>query len=343
MNNPYLTIVVSTRNDNHGGDLLQRTQTFLSGLLIQCNKYKINTELIIVEWNPPKDKPLLKEVLVFKKNDYLNLRYIVFPRELHSKFKYQDTIPLYQMIAKNIGIRRAKGEFVLCTNIDILFSNELFQVLSKRELEKNTFYRSNRCDIPKEVMDIENFENQLKYAKKNILVRHGKDPQHVNITTHLPSWTYYFDSIAKTADFLSNSIKKVIWNKNVQELNRLDFMACGDFTLMSKEDWLKIQGYVELDLYSLHVDSMALISAKSAGLEQVVFKRNECTYHIFHNDGWTGFSKPTDMIKFLVKRPSIDWYSVGSVGEYLIQNKCNWDINSDDWGYVNEVFDEYFY
>ena len=29
------------------------------------------------------------------------------------------------MIAKNVGIRRARGEFVLATNIDILFSSEL--------------------------------------------------------------------------------------------------------------------------------------------------------------------------------------------------------------------------
>jgi hypothetical protein len=36
---PYLSIVVTTRNDNHGGDLLLRTQTFVKGLIHQCNKF----------------------------------------------------------------------------------------------------------------------------------------------------------------------------------------------------------------------------------------------------------------------------------------------------------------
>jgi len=34
------------------------------------------------------------------------------------------------MIAKNVGIRRARGRFVLSTNIDILLSNELVDYIA---------------------------------------------------------------------------------------------------------------------------------------------------------------------------------------------------------------------
>jgi len=40
-----------------------------------------------------------------------------------------DKLPLFQMIAKNVGIRRARGRFVLVTNIDILFSDAVIQFM----------------------------------------------------------------------------------------------------------------------------------------------------------------------------------------------------------------------
>jgi len=43
---------------------------------------------------------------------------------------------LYQMIAKNAGIRRARGEYVLATNIDILFSSELACFFAARRLQR---------------------------------------------------------------------------------------------------------------------------------------------------------------------------------------------------------------
>ena len=41
--------------------------------------------------------------------------------QLHRRYGHAAALPLYQMIAKNVGIRRARGEFILATNIDILF------------------------------------------------------------------------------------------------------------------------------------------------------------------------------------------------------------------------------
>ena len=63
-----LSIVVASRNDNHGGDMTRRMRIFVKGLIDQCNKFKLRAELIIVEWNPPSDKPLLHEE-VYPKED----------------------------------------------------------------------------------------------------------------------------------------------------------------------------------------------------------------------------------------------------------------------------------
>lgn len=133
----YLSIVATTRNDNHGGDLLRRTSAFVNSVFEQSKKWNVSVELIIVEWNPPKDKPLLKEVLPKPSGDVpVSLKYVIVPNEVHNNYNNAETIPLYQMIAKNVGIRRAEGKFILCTNIDILFSDSIFAFLQKELYKK---------------------------------------------------------------------------------------------------------------------------------------------------------------------------------------------------------------
>lgn len=150
--NPYISIIVSSRNDNHGGDMDKRQRIFIRGLIDQANRYKLPIELVVVEWNPPQGKPYLHEILPKPvEGDFLSLRYIVVPGEIHQQYRFAHTMPLYQMIAKNVGIRRASADFILCSNVDLLFSNELMELLAAKNLAKNFFYRANRSDIPEQI------------------------------------------------------------------------------------------------------------------------------------------------------------------------------------------------
>lgn len=335
--NPYISFIVTSRNDNHGDDLLKRTTTFVNGLISQSTKYNLNAELIIVEWNPPSNKPLLKDVLPSPPRGCpLIIRYIIVPNELHQTYRFHDNIPLYQMIAKNVGIRRAKGDWLLCTNIDLLFSNECIEFFTSHSLEKNHYYRCCRKDVPKQVMDFTTIDEQLKFASENISSIHGSTSNYKFINMPIPRIFYFFPRVMKLIDLFFKTV-----NKGKFHFYSLDFDACGDFTLMHKDDWHKIDGYVELDLYSIHVDSMALVSAKSLGIEQVCLSKEICTYHIYHNDGWSGFNDPVDLIRFLVKRPGLDWFTVGEAGKKLIEQGKNWDLNSPTWGFYKNKFEEY--
>src|SRR5205823_4354337 len=62
---PYLSVVTTARNDNHGGDLLYRIGVFVNGLVAQCDRHRIQAELVIVEWNPPTDRPRLADALAW--------------------------------------------------------------------------------------------------------------------------------------------------------------------------------------------------------------------------------------------------------------------------------------
>lgn len=336
----YLSIVATTRNDNHGGDLLRRTQAFVNSVYVQAKKFNLPVELIIVEWNPPADKPLLKEVLAPPTEGVpVTLRYIIVPQEIHNTYRFSDSLPLYQMIAKNVGIRRAKGEFILSTNIDVLFSDLCFETLAQRALQKGAFYRANRCDVPKEVMERETHAEQLIYSRKNILRRLGNAPGHEALSG--PKILFQYPKIASVL----NRLLVWVWQKSHPgEFAHfvIDFMACGDFTLMSREDWMDIDGYVELDMYSIHIDSMGLWSACAKGKKQIIFPYEACIYHIDHENGWES-DDVIKTIKFLSDKPSLDYSIVHRAGMKMVANGTNWDLNKPDWGWADKKFDEYVF
>ena len=167
---PYISVVVTARNDDHGGNLLQRMQIFVGGWIAQSRRHNLPSELIIVEWNPPPDRPRLAEALTW--HDDLGpcqVRFIEVPSELHNRYTHAGALPLYQMIAKNVGIRRARGEFVLATNIDILFSDELVSFLATRALDPGRMYRVNRYDAMADVPQQATLDEQLEYCRTHLL------------------------------------------------------------------------------------------------------------------------------------------------------------------------------
>jgi hypothetical protein len=166
---PYLSIVVPSRNDNHGGDLLKRMQIFVTALLEQCRRHQIPSELIIVEWNPPADRPPLVEALRWPDEPGpCAVRFIEVPSAIHRRYRHADGLPLYQMIAKNVGIRRARGRFVLATNIDILFSDELMQFIAGQHLTPGRMYRIDRYDVMADVPDAPVAE-QLAWCESHLI------------------------------------------------------------------------------------------------------------------------------------------------------------------------------
>jgi hypothetical protein len=167
---PYLSIVVTSRNDDHGQSLLRRMQTFVNALIGQCKRHGLQAELIIVEWNPPQERPRFIEALRWpEKTDPCQVRIIEVPPELHRRLRHSENLPLFQMIAKNVGIRRARGRFILATNIDILLSDELVRALARGELRNGRMYRIDRHDVMTDVPVFADVNEQLRYCETHLL------------------------------------------------------------------------------------------------------------------------------------------------------------------------------
>ncbi|MCU1334850.1 MAG: hypothetical protein JWO19_431 [Bryobacterales bacterium] len=170
MPEPYFSLVVAARNDDHGGNLLGRMQIFVDGWLAQARRHQIPSELIIVEWNPPGDRPPLAEALLWPTDaGPCEVRFITVPPEIHNRYQHGANLALYQMIAKNVGIRRARGRFILATNIDILFSDELAAFLGTQQLRTDRMYRIDRHDAMSDVPAGAPLEEQLAYCRSHLI------------------------------------------------------------------------------------------------------------------------------------------------------------------------------
>jgi hypothetical protein len=58
---PYISLVITARNDNHGEDMVRRMQAFFDSWIAQARRYGLDSEIVVVEWNPPAGRGKLKD------------------------------------------------------------------------------------------------------------------------------------------------------------------------------------------------------------------------------------------------------------------------------------------
>lgn len=146
---PYLSIILTGRNDDFGGDFnvrLFRALAFNHDALATAG---VSHEFVFVEWRPVPDKPYLATVLQRQFPSLAGgalVSYVVDVR-YHEAYSLNPKLQFQEFIAKNVGIRHARGRFTLTTNTDIYFGRELISRLARREFEPEVLYRTERIDL----------------------------------------------------------------------------------------------------------------------------------------------------------------------------------------------------
>jgi glycosyltransferase involved in cell wall biosynthesis/MoaA/NifB/PqqE/SkfB family radical SAM enzyme/predicted O-methyltransferase YrrM len=319
---PYLSVVATSRNDDHGGNLVLRMQLFVQCLMAQAKRHRLKTELILVEWNPPADRPRLREALRFDAHHpFCSVRIVEVPAAIHARYRHAQALPVYQMIAKNVGIRRARGRFVLATNVDIVFSDPLFARLAKQDLQSGRCYRSIRHDVDNALTSGMPVEAVLDYCQSH-LIRVNQRECSLNVR---------------------DGSRHVVYRPGVSEAQlghpKLFTNGCGDFTLLAQEDWSRLRGYAELDMFSFHLDSLFLHCAYYAGIAEHVFPDDHVHYHIEHQEGWTPEIHRDRTLDARLDKGQIDRLDNASLrrlldrmrneGKPLIFNDANWGLAND--------------
>ena len=319
-----MSIVVTARNDGYGGDFLHRMQAFLNVLTDLCSKQERCWELIIVEWNPPADRASLADALDWPRDvDPDAIRVFRVPSGIHNRFPNSDKMPLFEYIAKNVGIRRARGRFVLVTNPDIIFSEEIIKYLFTGRLREGRFYRVNRFNVDEEIPLCASVEGQLVLCEKNSKTVHTRFGQ-VSADQSMRE---------RIALELRSRKRRISTRDNdeftyLRDVRRLHLDAPGDFFLMAKAKWDDLRGYPEFASHA-HVDAYICVMAASLGLRQVILSDTKKIFHQEHDRSAHATRPSTDLELFRMR------------GVAMLLSESPAIFNDEDWGLAAEPLETF--
>ena len=260
----HLSLVAAVNNRGYGGDFIGRTQAFLDNLFKLSATVGLDADITFVEWNPPSDKPRVSEALNWQSKT-LPVKFIEVPEAVHNTVPNPRNTTFWEMWAKNIGIRRATGDYVLSANPDNIYSEELIARL--KNLESGVFYRTDSHDT------VGGKVFQIHRAIESLV--HYDDGWRPNGS---PGF------VKPEAD------GKFPYPPPIGRIEPLHFNKSGDFFLMAREQWHEMHGHPETD-YTVTTDGETVYLAAAHGWRQVVLP--EPTYHLHHDrderycPGWT--------------------------------------------------------
>jgi hypothetical protein len=326
---PRLSVVFAVHDPEYGGGLLARTQKHLDAFIELSNHYRLRAEIIIVEWNPRPDRLPFRELLRWPDQlGSLRLRFLEVPAAVHRSMPNADRMPMFEYIAKNAGLRRARGQFLLATNPDLFYAPALVRWLSQAPLSRRTFYRVDRRDLSDDIPGHLALHDQVRFCRAHVAEVHAlfgsyapRGPHHGtrpdNHRRRLLQRAYERHQ-HETGDELD--LAALPDARLVLPADGLHRNAAGDFFLMERSCWRRLRGYPEIHTHA-HVDAILCWVASSAGLEQCVLPARCHLYHqVHHRASHQQFSE-TDW------RP---WYEryvrARQQGRRLAINGSNWGL-----------------
>jgi hypothetical protein len=147
---PALTIVLTGRNDGYGGgDFTARFFRTLRFNHDHLREAGVSHEIVLVEWAPPSDRPHLIDLLAEALPDvaaHAVRSYLVDP-SYHEACTLNPRLAYLEYMAKNVGIRRARGAMVLATNTDIYLGRGIVMAMAGGTLGAGALYRAPRVDV----------------------------------------------------------------------------------------------------------------------------------------------------------------------------------------------------
>lgn len=336
---PYLSVVGWARNDGYTPGYVERTLRSIRFLMGQLNRYKVPSELVIVEWNPPPNRPLISEMLndALEDGGHVTVRVVIVDSRYHEALVGSQVKGMHVLNATNVGLRRARGRFLVPKASDTFLTDSVIERISRQQLNEDEIYRVDRYDVEVDLSELSGASDAelLAHLESNIVHRHERIVQ--------PSE----------------------WGMRDLHTN-----ACGDFTLMAAERWHDIRGLQnDPTVLCLDADSIALHAAASYGAREVCWPDDCRVYKPLHGnvfahritEEWKGWQRRLDdfvtnrfspnvrlgvriLFDFPRRRvrgidgivgPSIERNFVNKARRYA-RNDTSLVTNTEDWGLAHE-------
>lgn len=244
-----LTAIICSRNDNYGGNLIERSTFCLNSMVDTFD------EVWYIDWNSEKQSLIYEIWPNLLKTG--KLKHVVIPPDVAQIMTNYDphAQKCCEVLARNIGLRRADGDWLISTNIDIIAPKR--DVLNEKisHLNDKTFYTVSRRSVLveeilpigyKNIQQVRNFVYDAHPDERHLLekTQHGDDYSIIN--------------------------------------------CCGDFQMASKNIWETVRGFEEYLIYPLYADTNIQKKAvmHGFGLEALF---DIPFYHIHHPVNAGGF------------------------------------------------------
>jgi hypothetical protein len=336
---PRISIVVPMRDPDYGDGLLRRAEIFFRALITLARPRGLSCEIVVVEWNPVPDAPRFRDLLSWPKSlGNVTVRFVEVPAAVHEQLPSAGQIPFMNTRARNVGIRRARGSYILVTGADVVPNGALMDVLASGQLSDRAFYRIDRRDLTHDIpagwptscqlalcscqdVIVHAYYGSIRErwpwhpsARRRSRKRHDEILQEYQKHLNAPTYTgqpnaFGDDRLIIPADGLHRN-------------------ASGEFFLMHRDRWHELRGYTELSTRG-HGDSLMCWTAASGGLEQVILQPPARLFHQPHGRSAAGTWPATDW------RPWYERYlECRRSGEALISN-------GDDWGLRDHALPEW--
>jgi len=146
---PLISLVLTGRNDAYGGDFNTRFFRTLQFNIAQLSARRIPFEIVFVEWAPPADRPWLYTQAIAAVPALAAGRcawYVVDP-QYQRALSLNPRLEYLEFLAKNVGVRRASGRFVLTSNCDVYLGREVLDAFERDTLQPGVLYRAARQDL----------------------------------------------------------------------------------------------------------------------------------------------------------------------------------------------------
>lgn len=281
---PYLSVVIAARNDNYGGDFDTRLNQSLNWYCLHFEKLSISAEIVIVDYNPiAGDTSLLERIKIMAPHKNISIRIITVPAEVHALYNNADIrmpLPFYEFPAKNIGIRRAKGQYILSTNADVILHPSHFGFIARQKLKAEKFYRVDRADFLGFEDAAPTDPNFLQRCRRQTFKYFARGFKY-NFPQKLPFGISLFGLKVFNTLRVNYELFKA---NNASLMNRLGIgynphnaefryhtHNSGDFMLMHRDSWVRLKGNPENTYISTHADALFVVTAGASGLKEHVF------------------------------------------------------------------------
>jgi len=178
---PYLSVVYTGRNDGFGGDFNNRFFRALRFNHERLTAAGVHYDIVFVEWRPVPRKPLLADLLRAELPDIDPLLTTIgVDGRYHDAVSQNPLVQFHEFIAKNVGIRRAAGSYILATNSDIYLGRDIVGFIGQRVLRPMVLYRATRVDLKSNLDPSSVDERVLADSRNHERINGLKPPAYTN-------------------------------------------------------------------------------------------------------------------------------------------------------------------